>query len=320
MTNVKKPRPLNKVLKWIGWVLLVQFLLVNISAGLHAYKLTHFYIPTETGSKISSNIFSKTWKLFAGSNIVKSSIRAGPSFAFETILLKTSNALNIEAWYCPVDSAKGTVILFHGISSNKSFLLPEATEFRNSGFNVMLVDFRAHGSSDGKSCTTGYLESEEVKLAYDYAMIRSNKKIFLYGISMGAVTIPKAVNDYALQPDGMILEMPFGSLHDHMKARARTLGFPEQPFGIFVTFWIGVEQGFNGFNHKTSTYLKKAHCPVLLQWGAKDNYVLKSETDEIFARLSSANKKLVIYMNAGHESLLLNEPQKWRNEIRKFLE
>ena len=322
MKNVKKSHRFSRILKWIGWVLLAQIILLNVSAALHAYKLTHFYsnAGSANAKTTSRNIFSKTWKLFVGPRIVKSLIRELPQFEFETIRLKTRNNLNIEAWYCPVDSAKGTVILFHGISSNKSFLIPEASEFRKSGFNVMLVDLRAHGNSGGSNCTIGFLESEEVSLAYDYATKRLSKKIFLYGVSMGAVIITKAISEYGLKPEGVILEMPFASLYDHMKARVRTLGFPEQPFGVLVTFWTGLERGFNGFNHKTSFYSEKVYCPVLMQWGAKDNFALKSETNEIFAHLASSNKKLVIYKNAGHESLFYNEPEKWKNEIREFLE
>ena len=321
MKYVKKPGVLKRVLKWIGLVFLAQIILLNISAALHAYKLTHFFNPAITGSKKSpQNIFNKTWKLFAGSRIKKSVIGELPSFEFDTVRLKTRNNLDIEAWYCPLDSSKGTVILFHGILSNRSYLLREAAEFRKSGFNVMLVDLRAHGNSGGNTSTIGFLESEEVQLAYNYAINRFNKKIFLYGVSMGAVIITKAIYDYGMKPDGVILEMPFASLHDHMKARARTLGFPEQPFGVLVTFWTGLECGFNGFNHTTSRYAGKINCPVLMQWGARDNFVSRSETDKIFDHIASPDKKLVVYKNAGHESLLYNEPQKWRNEIREFLE
>ena len=322
MKNVKKPGFLRRVLKWIGWVVLVQVILLNISSALHAYKLTHFYKnKTVPGSKKSSqNIFTKTWKLFAGSGIAKSVITQLPQFEYETVQLITRNDLNIEAWYSSVDSSKGTIILFHGISSNKSFLIPEAAEFRKSGFNVMLVDLRAHGNSAGNTCTLGFLESEEVKLAYDYAMSRFSKKIFLFGVSMGAVIIAKAIYDYGLKPEGVIMEMPFASLHDYMKARARTLGFPEQPFGALVTFWTGLEQGYNGFNYVASRYAEKINCPVLMQWGGKDNFVLQSETEEIFEHIASPNKTLVLYNNAGHESLLNNEPEKWINEIHEFLE
>ena len=42
------------------------------------------------------------------------------------------------------------------------------------------------------------------------------------------------------------------------------------------------------------------------------------ETDKIFKAIASKNKKLVVYENAGHESLLIKEPEKWRTEIEIF--
>ena len=113
--------------------------------------------------------------------------------------------------------------------------------------------------------------------------------------------------------------MPFASLQDHLKARARVLGFPEQPFAFLVTFWLGIEQGFNGFNHKTTRYVKKIKCPVLMQWGQLDKYVFEKETISIFENIASQQKKLVNYENAGHSSLLQNDPDKWKNEVEKFL-
>ena len=57
----------------------------------------------------------------------------------------------------------------------------------------------------------------------------------------------------------------------------------------------------------------------LIEWGARDNTVLKYETDRVFNAIASTNKKLVIYDNADHESFLQNDPLKWRNEVEKFL-
>jgi alpha/beta superfamily hydrolase len=47
-------------------------------------------------------------------------------------------------------------------------VLDESAGFRQLGYNTLLVDFRAHGNSGGNTCTVGYYESEDVKLAYDY--------------------------------------------------------------------------------------------------------------------------------------------------------
>ena len=72
-------------------------------------------------------------------------------------------------------------------------------------------------------------------------------------------------------------------------------------------------------NHRTSRYVKKIDCPVLLQWGNNDEYVLKSETEKIFASISSPKKKLEIYDRAGHLPLIAADENKWDLTVKAFL-
>lgn len=324
MDKLATKQNIRSALRWIFWVLLVQFILINISAAMYAHKFTHFYADAATaGYNPEENILTKTWRLFAGQRQPKSVVEEYPAFSFDTVVLQTQKELSIDAWYGKTDSAaKGTVILFHGLTTNKGKTLLEASEFRYLGYNVLLVDFRAHGNSDGYTTTIGYRETEEVKLAYDHVVKGGEKNIFLWGGSMGAVTIAKAIADYELKPSGVILEMPFASLQSHIRSRARATGFggfPEKPFGFLVTAWIGLERGINGFKFRTSRYAKKITCPVLYQWGALDHSVLKWETDQVFNAIPAVNKKLVIYAQADHESFLQKEPLKWRTEVKEFL-
>ncbi len=324
MEKQSRKRKLPSLVRWILWVLLVQFALFNISAALYAYRFTHVYDDPSLRNKSSNrNVFVKTWRLFSGPRQPRSVITESPAFPHDTVALKTKKGILIDAWYAKPDSvSKGTVILFHGIMANKGMLLAVAAEFRYDGYNVMLVDFRAHGNSGGHITTIGVKESEEVKLAYDYIVEQGEKNIFLYGSSMGAVVVAKAMADYDLKPSGVFLEMPFASMQSHLRARARGLGFRgfgEKPFGFLVTLWIGLERGFNGFNNQTARYVAKMNCPVLMQWGAVDDYVVKNETDRIYNAIASSKKKLVIYAHAGHESFLQKDPAKWRIEVEKFL-
>ncbi len=316
-------KPLKKrassILRWIGWVLLVQFVLINISASLYAYKLTHFYNdPPDDNS--SSNVFTKSWKLFTGPRYAKSAITDVPAFQYDTISLQTKKGIRIDTWFGRTDSLpKGSVILFHGLTVSRSSLIDEANEFRYEGYNIMMVDFRAHGNSGGNTTTIGSRESEEVKLAFDYLQTKGEKNIFLYGSSMGAVAICKAVSQYQLKPAGVILDMPFQSLQGYLKGKARILGFPKQPFAFLTTFWISVERGFNGFQHTTTRYAQNIHCPVLFQWGSLDNLVLRDDINNIYEAIASTKKKLVIYEGAQHESFLRKDPLKWRIEVERFL-
>ena len=325
MEKKRSKKKVPAIIRWILWVLLAQFILLNISAALYAYRFTHVYDdPSLRNGRSSQNIFMKTWRLFSGPRQPRSVIKNVPAFPYDTLTLKTQSGIPIDAWYARTDSLpKGTVLLFHGIMANKGMLVAEASEFRHLGYNVMLVDLRAHGNSGGNTTTIGVREAEEVKLAFDYIRQEGEKNIFIFGSSMGGVVVARAVARYGLKPAGLILEMPFASLQSHIRARARLLGFRgfgEKPFGFLVTCWIGIERGFNGLKQETAADAEKINCPVLMQWGAKDNYVLKSETDKVFTAIASSNKKLVVYAHAGHESLLQNERVKWQEEVNKFLQ
>ncbi len=321
MTKTNTSKYLKSISRWVIRVLIFQLILVNISAAFHAYRITHYYDDEKTRNLSPSNgtIFLRTWRLMTGRKLARSRINYYPEMPYDTVQLATANNNKINGWLIKADSSIGTVILFPGLGSNKSAVLSEAYEFLSMHYNTLLIDIRAHGNSEGIACSLGVKEAEEVRLVFDYIKGTGEKNIILWGISLGSVIITKAIYDYGIEPQKVILEMPFDRLQDHLKARARVLGFPDEPFGFLVTLWAGIEQGYWGFTHKTSRYVKKLYCPVLLQWGANDHYVLEKETKTIFSNIGSKEKNLVIYQKAGHESILNYESAKWKSSVRDFL-
>jgi pimeloyl-ACP methyl ester carboxylesterase len=137
---------------------------------------------------------------------------------------------------------------------------------------------------------------------------------------MGASTITKTIHDYQLQPQKVILEMPFGTIEDAVKGRLKLMGLPPQPIATLLTFWGGTEHGFWAFGMKPREYVKSISCPVLLQWGKNDPRVTKSEETILYNNIPGTNKKFVVYENAAHESLCKKEPGKWKTEIKAFLQ
>lgn len=257
--------------------------------------------------------------IFFGTKYPKSVNEALPSMPYQVINLHTKDQLKLEGWYSKAPLSKGAVLLLHGHGSSKSRVLQEAEYFYSLGFNTLLLDFRAHGSSDGNVCTIGYDEAEDVKLAYDFLRKAGEKNIILWGRSLGAATITRAISEYQIAPQKIILEMSYGSLHEAVKGRIRITSIPEEPLAALLTFWGGVQQGFWAFDLDPCNYAASIACPVLLQHGSKDTRVSFAETKCIFDRLKSANKKLVVYETAQHESLYKKEPAKWEASIRSFL-
>ena len=310
-----------KILRRLLYTVLVLFILLNIMSAFHAYKFTHFYddASLRRPKPEQMSFGDKASAIFLGVKYPKSVNTLVPQIPYETVHLKTRDKLLIEAWHCTQESPKGTVILFHGHGSSKSKVLPEAMSFYSMGYNIFLVDFRAHGGSQGNTCTIGYEEAEEVKLAYNY-IAQKEKNIILWGISMGAATITRAMAQYDdLKPNKVILEMSFGNLLGAVKGRVRLMGLPAQPLSSLLAFWGGVEQGFWAFNYQPCEYAKSIKCPVLVQWGKNDARVTEEEEKCIYEAIPGKQKKLVIYEHSGHQSLFANETEKWEKEVRAFL-
>ncbi len=297
--------------------------------AFQAYNFTHFYTgvakpkkPEEMSTK------EKLSAVFLGIKYPRAIVVDSLHIPHQIIHLKTEDGLILEAWenVAVTDSSgiakfgtKGTVILFHGHGNCKSGIIKEAEAFYNFGYNVLMVDFRNHGNSEGDVCTIGYLESKDVKAAYDYVIAKGEKNIVFYGISLGAAAVMKSIYDYNIKPTKIILEMPFGSLYDAVKGRLRTFHLPVEPMSSLLTFWGGMEQRFWAFNHNPWDYASKINCPVLLQWGMNDLRVTEEETNHIFKNLASHRKEFIKYVHCGHESLCKKENLKWIKTVEDFL-
>ena len=308
----------RKLVKRFLWVLAIIFILMNISAYFHAYKFTHFSTDDVVKSKEPKDL-STTEKikiLLFGVKNPRPENKKTPAQQFETIKLQ-SNKL-IECWDVKANSTKGTVIIFHGYSGEKSSMLDKSDEFTRLGYSTLLVDFMGSGGSEGNQTTLGYKEADEVKTCFDYLLKKGEKKIYLFGTSMGAVAILKAINDYDINPTAIIIECPFGSMYQTTSARFKLLGVPSFPMADLLVFWGGIQNGFWAFSHKPVNYAKKVKCPTLLLYGEKDERVSKGEIDEIYKNINS-KKQLKTYPLAGHENYLSQYKNEWIADVNKFL-
>lgn len=298
--------------------LLSVFVIINIIACFHAYKFTHFdeTITQKPKDPKELSITGKLKALVLGVSIPRPLSNFSPNIPFDEITLKSNKSIN--CWLMETDSAKGTIILFHGYGGQKSKMLDKANVFLKLGYNTLLVDFMGAGKSEGNQCTIGFYEAEQVKTAYDYLTNKGEKNIYLFGTSMGAAAIMKVQNDYQLNVKGIIIECPFGTMLQTVKARFETMHVPSFPMAHLLVFWGGVINGFNAFKHNPSDYASNIKCPILLFYGLQDEKVSMEETNQIFENLKGT-KKLVTFSNAAHENYLNKYEEEWTKEVKDFL-
>jgi uncharacterized protein len=306
----------KKIWKRLLWTFLILFVLLNCITYLHAYRFTHFSDSSEQRTSEHISTLEKIKTLFSGIKNPRPVNKYKPSLPYQTIKIQSNKLL--DCWQINADSAKGTVLLFHGYGGEKSSMLDKADEFLKMNLNVLLVDFMGAGGSEGAQTTIGFKEAEEVKDCFEYIQKKGEKNIHLFGTSMGAVAIMKAINDYHIQPKSIMIECPFGTMYQTVCARFKIVKVPTFPMASMLMFWGGIQNGFWAFSHNPVDYAKNISCPTLLLYGEKDNRVSREEIDTIFAHLKGP-KKLVTYPLAGHENYLNRYKEQWTADIKNFL-
>lgn len=296
---------------------IIIFIFMNLIAAFHAYTFTHFdeKATVKNHKVFRFSIAERISAMIFGVDNPRPANTTKPAMPYQVVTLQSNKQL--EAWWIPAKAAKGTVLLFHGYGGEKSMMLDKATEFLNMGYNTFLVDFMGAGNSEGNQTTIGYKEGEDVKTAYDYLQNKGEKDIIMFGTSMGAVAILKAINDYHLQPQGIIIQSPFGSLHQTVSARFQLIHVPSFPMVDLLLFWGSVENGFWAFGHRPVDYARQVTCPTLLMYGEQDIKVSRKEIDAIFANLPKS-KTLKIFPTGGHENLLKYKAD-WQSSVTTFL-
>ena len=303
---------------------LVLFLALNGVAYMHAHAMTHFVDGgrhTPRPKRLSTAQKAKV--LLTGVRIPRPVNTVEPAkygLRFAVHQFAGPSDVELEGWHVPCSDSLGLCILFHGYAGCKSALLAEAQGWRNVGYETFLVDFRGCGGSSGRITTVGYHEAEDVVAAFEFCRRElTDRPIVLYGQSMGAAAVLRAVSSHKLQPRAVVVECPFDRLLSTAKNRFAAMGVPSFPFAELLVFWGGVQHGFSGLEHNPVDYACRVDCPVLLMNGEHDNRVTKAQATAIFDNLSG-DKQLVIFPETGHESCVKRDPVRWESAIAGFLD
>ena len=187
------------------------------------------------------------------------------------------------------------------------------------GLNALLVDFYGSGGSGGSGTTIGYLEALDVTRTFEYARgLPAPGPVVLFGASMGAAAVLKAVADDGLRPAALVLECPFDSLIGTVRHRFANRGVPSFPLADLLVFWGGAQEGFDALGFRPVDLASRVRVPTLLMNGDKDEWVRVDEARAIFDALQGP-KTLHYFAGVGHDSCLRNRPDEWKAVVGEFL-
>ncbi|MBT3295790.1 MAG: alpha/beta fold hydrolase [Verrucomicrobia bacterium] len=236
------------------------------------------------------------------------------------ISIPSTDSATLAAWYVNRGPATPLMILFHGYTAEKTALLTEARSCLELGASVLLVDFRGSGGSSEAYTTVGLLEADDVTASMHYAHDQlAHPCTVLFGQSMGAAAILRAVHTQHIQPDGVILEAVFDTMLNTVCNRFELMHAPSFPSAQLLMFWAGRQWDVNSFAHKPVDYAASLTCPVLFMHGTADPRAKLVEGRRVF-EAAPEPKQFLAFEAVAHNAYVTARPTQWKTAVAALIE
>lgn len=169
------------------------------------------------------------------------------------------------------------------------------------GHNVLLIDERAHGKSEGHTISFGINERFDCLSWIEYAKKRfgDDVRIFLYGVSMGAATVLMASEfDIDKNVCGILADCPYSSPEVIIKKVCGDMKIPANLAYPFIKLSAIVFGRFKLSDTTAQEAVKKAKVPIIIFHGEDDRFV-PGEMSEVIWKANPAIERHT-FPNAGH--------------------
>lgn len=213
-------------------------------------------------------------------------------------------------------------IIIAGRTESLKYSYYFAEPYRKAGYNVLVIDNRSHGYSDGRVCSLGYREYSDIQawsrfLSDDLG----NKAVFLHGICIGSAVALFALVDRkcpdcveGMCADGMFTRFA-ESFKNHMDEDKRPKLIPK---GL-VYLYMRVFSHANVVSDGPLWRIDRLRKPILFLHSREDTYSTPEQAEKLFAKCSSPNKRFVWFEKGAHSRVRVNAPQKYDETILSFL-
>ena len=214
-------------------------------------------------------------------------------------------------------------ICFHGYRSHPltDFCGGSQVSFR-LGHNVLLVDQRAHGKSQGSAITFGIRERQDALEWIHYAREKfgADCKITLLGVSMGAATVLMASGlDLPHNVRGIIADCPYDSPEEIILSVGKKMHYPPALIRPFLHLGALLYGRFSLGAMDCSRAVQAAQVPILIIHGEADTLVPADQSRKI-AEKNPRLIRRVTFPGAEHAVSYLADTARYEALVLDFMD
>lgn len=226
--------------------------------------------------------------------------------------------------FVPCENAKATILFFHGYRSSYAVdFSGSMKDYHDQGYNLLLVDQRAHGLSQGRYITFGIKERYDVLswVTYLSMMLGDDHPMFLCGLSMGATTVCMAADmEFPANIRGIIADCGFTSPGDILRYLVKErYHLPPKPVVWLLNVYARLFAGFGLEAWSTKAALEHTRLPVAFFHGLDDKLVPDYMSRESF-EACAGEKVLLEVPGADHGTSYLKDKKGYQQTLAAFLE
>ncbi len=200
-----------------------------------------------------------------------------------------------------------------------------AEELFEKGYDLLFVDHRTQGKSEGKYICFGQSEAKDIAAWSKFIEEKYDSEVpfYLYGVSMGATTVMLAAGEeISNRVKAIVADCGFTSAEEIVKHMIRkVLHLPAFPLYSLVDREFRRKTGCT-FSRSTVPVLAESALPILFIHGKADGFVYPwmSEKNYEAAAAGPGDKRLLMIEGANHAQSYLKARKTVSSAIFDFLE
>lgn len=246
----------------------------------------------------------------------------------EDITLKSFDGLNLTSTLIMNENPTNNfIVLVHGVSICYVGSLKYFDIFYKNGFNVLIVNQRRHGKSEGKYSTYGFYEKYDVNMWIEYLKSRFGNDIILglHGESMGAGTVMETIplNDsikFVIEDCGYsnfheLIE--FQITHEYKNRLVRKI---LRPSLLFANFFMKTKAKFSMKKIVPIDIVASTSLPMMFVHGKEDYFVPWYMAVDLYKAKTKGYKELYLVEGAKHAEALEVNKILYEKKIMTFIE
>jgi len=219
---------------------------------------------------------------------------------YEDVTLNTPDDVQLHGWYIPERESEQVLLFFHGNAGNISHRRDSIQVFHRLGLNVLIIDYRGYGQSEGTPSEQGLYQ--DANAAWRYLTGEKGfdpDKVIIFGRSLGGAVAANLAS--GVQARGLILESTLSSAKEFARA----------VFTILSRLVV-IRYDFN-----TAQHIQHVHYPVLVLHSPEDE-IMPFHLGKKVYQLANQPKHFV-RMRGDHNNGFLRSQPEYQQQLDRWL-